>query len=864
MPVREESSSKGVGPVWVLLGILVLGAPMAVGSVHPPAVAACALLSGVTLMLHSRARRRQGRRIAPGLIPLALAVGALWSLLQALPLPMFLLRLLSPHAAELHDVMSPDGTAAWGALSGAPLQTLMAASALWTLACTTTVTLDLARQEQHRRFLLALPAVTGLMVLGVAALAIGMDWSGPWGLYNIPSITLLRSTFINTNHAAAALSLGAFGCFGLALGAGSRSQTWAWSASALACVVGVVLCGSNGAVVAMGLGVALTSFLIWRAVWRMRRHSKAEGPPRGSRTLAVLALVAIGPLMLLVLEGPDLLGLQAQAQRAAELKLHGFREAASGIPQYFLTGLGRGAFTEVFARHRTTFNGYTLTSPENVLLLLPLEWGVPFAALYLAAWWAQLWAWFRRQRSVGSAAAWGGLLAIGAHNLFDFNLEILGVALPFCALLGAAREEPQELKVAMTREERHRRARRGQQLTLLGGAALAVLSPLPALYATRHGMQPSRQAIQALPVAERLEPLRAHLSRHPSDYLAALMMARAFNAQQPPQTDQALRWINRALFLNPMMPDSHADAGRLLWEMGFRDQATLEFAQARRFPIPNWEPVTFRELAGRGLDADQMWTVFPDQPPRWVCDAFQAHAMAGPAERCWQRLAVLRPDDPDVLAGLAVRALGRGEVEEAVQRASHALEVSPGHVEATLALSRALRAAGRVGDSEAALAEAVRANPGAVEVERERFQRALAEGRLEDARRVLKTYTQALTRRGLNLAEGMMAEAQLEERAGNPQEAIRHYRNAVDANPDDPRGALNASRVAQQAGHPDDALTILREALIDHPHPAYMEQIRRLEGEARNRMARARARLPEAAPPTPPEPQTAEGVWQLQ
>ena len=93
-------------PVWGVLAVLVVCAPLAVGGVLPAVQAGLALLAGLMLVLLSRARHSQRRRVAPGALVWLPVAGAAWSVLQCVPLPMGLLRVLSPHSAALWETMA--------------------------------------------------------------------------------------------------------------------------------------------------------------------------------------------------------------------------------------------------------------------------------------------------------------------------------------------------------------------------------------------------------------------------------------------------------------------------------------------------------------------------------------------------------------------------------------------------------------------------------------------------------------------------------------------------------------------------------------------------------------------------------------
>jgi Tfp pilus assembly protein PilF len=311
------------------------------------------------------------------------------------------------------------------------------------------------------------------------------------------------------------------------------------------------------------------------------------------------------------------------------------------------------------------------------------------------------------------------------------------------------------------------------------------------------------------------------------------MLARVLRADAKSSPAQVMHWINRAMFLSPTYPDTRADAGRALWSAEQYDQATLEFSAAQKrnplWPVRNM----FLELVQRGMTVEQLWTVFEAQGPRWVCTTLQDNGRVGMAEACLRQLVEQNPQDTFALSALAERALQRGELVLAEERAQAVLAQDPANGDAALTLSRVLLAQGRVAESDEALDRARHARPDPVEVERARFQRALGAGDVERARSALVALSEAISRRGTKLTEVMLLEAQLEERRGNPTAAILHYRNAARSDPHNPQAALEATRLSLAAADEEGAVSFLREVSILHPHAAYLDQLNGLAGRGR-------------------------------
>jgi len=106
---------------------------------------------------------------------------------------------------------------------------------------------------------------------------------------------------------------------------------------------------------------------------------------------------------------------------------------------------------------------------------------------------------------------------------------------------------------------------------------------------------------------------------------------------------------------------------------------------------------TWRELVGSSTDERQRHCF-----RRQLATCLLATDQYGAAADTYRTMALLRSDDADVQVGLATAALGEGRSAEALQAASRALSLDPGHVEARLvgAVSYA-----RLGQRPRALAE---------------------------------------------------------------------------------------------------------------------------------------------------------------
>ena len=173
--------------------------------------------------------------------------------------------------------------------------------------------------------------------------------------------------------------------------------------------------------------------------------------------LAIASWLALDPII------AELRTVGDESSTAVKLAL--WPAAAQLVREFPLAGIGRGAFATVYPAYKSEPLQRTFTHVENEWLQLPAELGL-VAGLGVIALFA--WAFFAAARSRDlsrpMAGALAGAGALALHNLFDFSLEIPGVAIPFALVLGlASRAMPRiDVRARVLRSRRRAHARRGR------------------------------------------------------------------------------------------------------------------------------------------------------------------------------------------------------------------------------------------------------------------------------------------------------------------------------------------------------------------------------------------------------------------
>jgi hypothetical protein len=382
-----------------------------------------------------------------------------------------------------------------------------------------------------------------------------------------------HGTFVNGNHAAGFFTLAGLLAWGLARDTDGPLRV-ALGVSGLLCLAALFATGSRFGIV----GAAAGAFLILALYLQ-----EAFGGIRGVIAIAVAGLVA-APLAYV-------LALSQRNQSADHLPLSDFKirswiDALDVTVNYPLVGVGRGAFEGPAAAYRHSAEFVRLVFPENLPLQMATEWGLPVTLLLIGLFVWQAWPLVRRlprwePTYQGAAAA---VLAALVHDLADFSLEVLGVALPVALALGVAAGRRQlsldssgsrslSLPLGSPNVVKLRAA-----LAIAAAAGLVVAAGWAAPRTVDADAERLRTAIRHRAPTTDADLARA-IARHPAEHDFALLAARWGLRLEPPDP-AALRQLNRAQRLFPALALPHVLTAHVLVRLGRPQQAALELRLA--------------------------------------------------------------------------------------------------------------------------------------------------------------------------------------------------------------------------------------------------------------------------------------------
>jgi O-antigen ligase/tetratricopeptide (TPR) repeat protein len=789
----------------ILLGLILVGGPLACGAVHRPVVfvvlilgTALALGSGV-LGYRSRAELKIGLALAVPLLFLLIAA------IQVVPIPWNLRARIDPAGSGLLELANLQGAQALSLDPPATLVELAKAAAALAVGL---AALILSADRRFRFVSVGLVACAGL-----AALAIGLGQRAIfddkiYGLFST-SRGLPNGPFINPNHTAEFLELTAFAALAFSFSRTSRDGQRIWKVIAAVLAAGALSTLSRGSVLALGAG-ALT--------WLLLAPKSDEGEPlhrtrfaTGLITLVVVVGIALG------FGAEDLLARFAQSGAGREPRLDIWWSALKMIPAH-PAGIGLGAFARVFPVYRDFPSRVWFQFPENQPLGFLIEAGIPGTLCMVAVCVLVVRHYFknaRRDRIEASLVA--GLIAILAHNLTDFGLETLGVLLPFCAI--ACTIFGRQTKVL---EDPVRQPVTG---VFAVGSALSVLTAIVLL------LSPSTRDFDQFLKAPISPPTRAAIRdasvAHPTDYLYALAAAR-LEPTGPTAASAGLRMLNRAILLCPTCPEGHAEAARHLWKVGRRPQALLE-----------WRSVL-------GISPERLWVVFTELVHSGAKPAELA-SLANDRNRYELNQLLLGVGMVEGAKGVLAGASDQGGVDFQLARAQVALAAKD--LDTALAASEAATAvaprdprvvllasemAVRQNQSDRAieiLQIGLQAQPRAVELNRRVFGLLAQTDRWQAIDAALAAFRRALSEAGLPMIEANLAAARIFERRGQFYRAVTEYKAALEQKPDDIGVLLALARAAEQSGRMTTAIeaynSVVRHAPENTEARAALSRIQR-------------------------------------
>jgi tetratricopeptide (TPR) repeat protein len=790
----------------LLLAAATLAAPLCLGGVPVWVTWVCAPLAFAALGLALIGREHLKVPLF-AFVPLGVAA---FCALQLIPLPPSLLGFISPPSAELREfALVPLGLTQWRPISLDPTATWRELGKHLLYAAAFLAALQLSSGARGARpMLIGAIAACGAFVVSLAALHPLLGLDELYGVYKFVAQPRLFTSFGNVNHLAGFLIL--CGCLSVALAieCDDRSRRFAWLGVFGTCSAGVLLSLSRAGIAAYC--AALFLFLVATVLTRRSRPAQ-EGQNVTTTALrwgaVALSAVAIGAFVLF-----DKLVERFKDTQTYGLKLQIWPVAAAAAGTFWRTGMGRGVFEVGFTRFTPDHLGKTYTHPENVVLQLATEMGVLATAGVLIAAAAALFLQLRSgKRTPLELAVAVAAVGVVLHNLFDFNLEYPGVALPLAVAFGVGAGDAEGLWSLKL-------ARPLPVVAALAGLTAVALTLGSGQLRNDEATLLAAYKASATSIEVRSEAVRM-IDAHPADYLSYALAGASYVEKKPVDPLQAIAFANRALFLFPRDFRSHQVAARALRRLGRKSQALLEYRLSYESAFS--APDVIEECSRFAQTKEELLSCVPAQTqhvamllryavnPQLAGDACITALTTVPVDKdtgafavqCAHLLIALkRMDDAIAVLDTAVLALGdtpelaigraevlkeHGKSDEAIAALEKALEKSPAHYDITVALADSYLAVKRY---EAARAIVVRTT--AVTTDSER-------------RATLKTI-----------------EGEIDQSVGELERAVRELRAAAQLQPTAKRHYAVAAALMQLHDYDDAWAEVRAGQRLDSPQGA--------------------------------------------
>jgi hypothetical protein len=819
----------------VSLGATVLGSVLAIGAVHVPVALGFAAFATFTAVLALVLEAPdEGRSALPGpaWIPLALA---LYSALQAVPLPLGLLEVLAPANSEVwsraHTLLGQGPTGA--SLSLDPGASLVEA-AKWAGYAGVLVTAAVVSRARGAAFGITLVFASATAAALVTLLHGLLGLSQVYGVYapTFQPVLWHVGPLLNPNNLAGYLNLGFLSGAGMLLARKSPVPVWALGAG-LATILGVgIISASRGGVLALPIGLVLLLVAL-----RGRLRERDRGDSHTGRALLVVVLAA-GTLFA-ILGATSSIWDELYSKNAEKLTILGW--IVPVISDHPVFGVGRGAFESVFPAYHTGPGNVLYAHAENFALSWAVEWGLPVSLAALLAF-----GWVLRPRPLGvgrsavATGAWAGLFVVLLQNLFDLALEVPAVCFALAVILGSLWGDRRRRGVASPSRPTPSRLR----LRPVHAAALLAIVAVPAIVAAfaygppdvatlRKRLQLQIAAADLTRVEVRAE-LRAGVAdaveRVPAEPyfpLVGALVAQAGSEESP------LPWVARALERAPGSGRAHLLLADILASRGAVGQALFELRLAQEADASLFDAASGAALRwARSYDE-----LLPAIPAGRAGGAFLDAAgsrlsRTTPAERrafgeqCDRAALERDPSRPLPRQRLALAMLAalegdpsstscpnRASCEEQVERHAEVLAQSRADVSISVQLrARLLVVRGNVEAADALLAEGCDGVRDRVECLQLRLR--IASLRPDDTRlsAVEKELRAAACLESHRCAEvhAMMADVRAGRR--DHKGALAHLERAAEAEPTEPR-VLRAAEAAVVAGEHARAATLFERVL---------------------------------------------------
>ena len=566
------------------LTLLLVFAPLAIGSIHTWSITTCLILATIVFSLEVFERGALHKPPSLGIAGWIFIGLCAFVCLQLVPLPAQVAAFLSPESADIK-------TSLYGTLvkEDAPSLMSLTLDRFSTLAelmkLCAAVLLFLAVRQRVRKEgssdVLWCVVWSGVVIAIIFFIHRLAGWDRVYEYYSPlhAGTSPLSAPLLNSNHLAGALGMASAVSVGLAFSEKEKIKRLLIIVAAGFTGGGVILTLSRGGILCFLGGQVL--FIAIRFFTRKAQHNKKFRTE--ARYLPIT--LAIGLASGIYVAYKSILN-EFLFGDASKLQIPA--DAIPMLRDFWLTGAGKGAFGQGYTLYQQLPDGVTYTSPENFIAQWLTELGAIAGGILILLILAVLILGLlkppMRGRNAGALAA---LFALTIQNFADFSFELLGVFLPFMVLLSVETVRI-EMAYGFARKGKSRAGLTKKIIptgaALAGIAASLALAGAGCFYCSQYGQDKETSEIKKnlldnVPREIFLDSAGETMKRHPADYYYPLLAG--IKLYHDGNTNP-LHYLARAVRLFPRSSVAHLYIARTLRRSGTEGQALLEYMQAVR------------------------------------------------------------------------------------------------------------------------------------------------------------------------------------------------------------------------------------------------------------------------------------------
>ncbi|RPH64595.1 MAG: tetratricopeptide repeat protein, partial [Myxococcaceae bacterium] len=292
----------------------------------------------------------------------------------------------------------------------------------------------------------------------------------------------------------------------------------------------------------------------------------------------------------------------------------------------------------------------------------------------------------------------------------------------------------------------------------------------------------------------------------------------------------ALAWLNRALFLQPLDPNTHRVVARALFQLGATDQALVEERLALESGAESAGAILAESLP-RARDVDALWNLVGDTPAHvdLLVTELWRRGRTEDARALLDRALLTFAGQPEATALTVTAARVRLQTGDPAGALVFLDEAEQKGQDVALPRAQALAALGRRRDAIRTLESAVARNPGDAEIAFALAGLLLAEGRPALARAALERIQPFLGPGGPR-TRLVLAQADTYRVEGRHGRALDLVQTAMRLSPGDPGLHRQAAELYEALKRPREALREVEVSLSgqapDAATRAWMDRLR--------------------------------------